>query len=59
MATESLLLEYLEITADAADEFLRILETNKGPLVRPNVELEMVTDPKEIEDFLLKHGYKK
>lgn len=58
MSTESLLLEYLEITPESADEFLRILETNKGPLIRPNVECKMITEPEEIREFLLKHGFK-
>lgn len=58
MATESILLEYLEITAEAAPSLLKAMETNKGPINRPKVECNLVTDPEEIKKFLLKHGYK-
>lgn len=59
MATESLLLEYLEITAEAVPSLIKAMETNKGPINRPRVECNLVTDPEEIRNFLLKHGYKK
>lgn len=51
MATESLLLEYLEITAEAAPSLIKAMETNKGPINRPRVECNLVTDPEEIRKY--------
>lgn len=56
MATESLLLEYLEITAEAAPSLIKAMETNKGPINRPRVECNLVTDPEEIRKILIKQG---